>query len=165
MQIFSRRPEGATGIYMPQSLAKNLIHLVFSSSKRQPVLSEQVRAPLCAYAAGVLRDLDSPAIAINAWRDHVHVLFSLSKNQPLSQVVMEVKRATSKWLKTRGAQFANFHWQAGYGAFSIGQSGVKEATAYIANQPEHHRRKTFQEELSALLKLYELEFDERHLWD
>ncbi len=109
--------------------------------------------------------MDSPALAINAWRDHLHVLFRLSKNHALSQVVMEVKRATSKWLKTKGAEFANFHWQAGYGAFSIGQSGVEEAKASIANQSEHHRRKTFQEELRALLKLYELEFDESHLWD
>jgi REP element-mobilizing transposase RayT len=115
--------------------------------------------------AGILRDLDSPAIAINTWRDHLHVLFSLSKNRALSGVVMEVKRATSKWLKTKGAEFASFHWQAGYGAFSLGQSGVAEAIAYIANQAEHHRQKTFEEELRALLKLYELQFDERHLWD
>jgi putative transposase len=93
------------------------------------------------------------------------VLFSLSKNQALSQVVMELKRASSKWLKTIGAEFANFHWQGGYGAFSIGQSGVAEATAYIADQPKHHRRRSFEEELRALLKLYELEFDERYLWD
>jgi putative transposase len=150
---------------VPQSLAKNLIHLVFSTRHREPRLAEVVREPLCAYAGGILRDLDSPAIAINAWRDHLHVLFSLSKNQPLSQVVMELKRASSKWLKTRGTEFANFHWQAGYGAFSLGQSGVAEAIAYIAQQPEHHRRKTFEEELRALLKLYQLEFDERHLWD
>jgi len=150
---------------VPQSLAKNLIHLVFSTRNREPLLAEAVREPLCAYAAGILRDLDSPAIAVNAWRDHVHVLFSLSKNRALSQVVMEVKRATSKWLKTNGAGFANFHWQAGYGAFSIGQSGVAEATAYIADQPKHHRRKSFEDELRALLKLYELAFDERYLWD
>ncbi len=87
---------------MPQSLAKNLIHLVFSTSKREPVLIDPVRVPLSAYAAGILRDLDSPAIAINAWRDHLHVLFRLGKNHALSQVVMEVKRATSKWLKTKG---------------------------------------------------------------
>lgn len=119
----------------------------------------------CAYASAVLRDLDSPVIAISAWHDHVHVLFSLSKNQLLAQVVMEMKRATSKWLKTGGAEFANFHWQAGYGAFSIGQSGMAETTAYIVHQPEHHRGKPFEEELRAILKLYELEFDERDLWD
>lgn len=150
---------------MPQSLAKNLIHLVFSTYKREPLLAEQIRQPVCAYAAGVLRELNSPAIAINAWRDHVHVLFSLNKNRALAQVVMEVKRATSKWIKTNGRVFTNFSWQAGYGAFSIGQSGVADAIAYIADQPNHHRRKTFQQELRGLLKLYQLEFDERYLWD
>src|SRR5713226_3874558 len=124
---------------MPQSLAKNLIHLVFSTKNREPVLTESVRGPLCAYASGVLRDLDSPAIAINAWRDHIHILFVLSKNHSLAQVVMEVKRATSKWIKTQGTEFAKFHWQSGYGAFSIGQSGVDEVKTYIANQTKHHR--------------------------
>ncbi len=98
---------------MPQSLAKNLIHLGFRTSNREPVLVDPVRARLSAYAAGVLRDLDSPAIAIHAWRDHRHGLLRLSQNHALSQVVMEVTRATSKWLKTKGAELANFHWQAG----------------------------------------------------
>ena len=150
---------------MSQSLAKNLIHLVFSTRNREPLLAEAMREPLCSYAAGVLRDLDSPTIAASAWRDHVHILFSLNKNQALSQVVIEVKRAISKWLKTNGAEFANFHWKAGYGAFSIGQSGVAEATAYIVNQPKHHHKRSFDEELRTLLKLYELEIDERYLWD
>lgn len=81
---------------IPQSLAKNLIHLVFSTKNREPVLTEPVRVPLCAYASAVLRDLDSHVIAISVWRDHVHILFALSKNHSLSRVVMEVKRATSK---------------------------------------------------------------------
>jgi putative transposase len=148
-----------------QSLAKNLIHLVFSTRNREPLLLDALHDSLCAYAAGILCRLDSPVIAINSWRDHVHVLFSLSKNQPLSQVVMEVKRATSKWLKTNGPEFANFHLQAGYGAFSIGQSGITEASAYIAHQAEHQSKRTFEDELRALLKHYELEFDERYLWD
>jgi putative transposase len=150
---------------MPQSLAKNLIHLVFSTKNREPLLAEVVRAPLSAYAAGVFRDLDSPAVAINAARDHVHVLFTLSKNQPLSRVVMEVKRATSKWLKGQGAGLAQFHWQAGYGAFSIGQSGVGEVSAYIAAQADHHRTRSFKDEFRALLKRYHIEFDERYVWD
>jgi REP element-mobilizing transposase RayT len=102
---------------MPQSLAKNLVHLVFSTKNREPVLTELVREPLCLYASAVLRDLDSHVLAINAWRDHVHILFALSKNHSLARVVMEVKRATSKWIKTQGREFANFHWQSGYGAF------------------------------------------------
>jgi len=150
---------------MSQSLAKNLIHLVFSTHKCEPWLNEQMRTPLCAYASAILRDLDSPAIASNAWRDHVHVLLSLSKNRALAQVVMEPKRATSKWLQTKDIGLGRFHWQAGYGAFSIGQSGLQETIAYIVHQAEHHRRRTFQEEMRTLLKLYEVEFDERYLWD
>ncbi len=130
---------------MPQSLAKNLVHLVFSTKNREPVLTEAVRGPLCEYAAAVLIDLDSPVIATNAWRDHVHILIELNKNHSLSQIVMEVKRATSKWIKTQGREFKEFHWQSGYGAFSIGQSGVEAAKSYIANQAEHHRMKSFQE--------------------
>src|ERR1700693_3216161 len=104
------RLKGRQDSSMPQSLTKNLIHLVFSTKNREPVLTEPVRGPLCAYAAAVLRDLDSHTIAINAWRDHVHILFALSKNHSLAQVVMEVKRATSKWIKTQGTAFAKFHW-------------------------------------------------------
>jgi REP-associated tyrosine transposase len=150
---------------MPQSLAKNLIHLVFSTKNREPVLTEAVRKPLCAYASAVLRDLDSHVIAISAWHDHVHILFGLSKNHALAQVVMEVKRATSKWIKTQGKGFAGFHWQNGYGAFSIGQSGVEEVAKYVANQAQHYRVKSFQEEFRSFLKRYEIEFDERYVWD
>ena len=150
---------------MPQSLAKILVHLVFSTKNREPILTESVREPLCAYASAVLRDLDSHVVAINAWHDHVHILFALSKNHSLSQVVMEVKRATSKWIKTQGKAFAKFHWQSGYGAFSIGQSGVEEVKTYIANQAEHHRVKSFEEEFRSFLKRYQVEFDERYIWD
>ncbi len=150
---------------MPQSLAKNLLHVVFSTKNREPILAESVRGPLCSYAAGIFSDVGSPVIAINAWRDHVHVLFSLNKNHALSRVVMEVKRGTSKWLKRRGVRLANFHWQAGYGAFSIGQSGLEELSAYIDGQAEHHRTKSFADEFRALLTPYEIEFDERYLWD
>jgi putative transposase len=150
---------------MPQSLAKNLIHLVFSTKNREPVLNESVREPLHDYASAVLRDLDSHVIAINAWRDHVHILFTLGRNHSLAQVVMEVKRATSKWIKTQGPAFAKFHWQSGYGAFSIGQSGVDEVTHYIADQAEHHRVKSFEEEFRSFLKRYQIEFDERYVWD
>jgi putative transposase len=150
---------------MPQSLAKVLVHLVFSTKNREPILTEPVREPLCAYAAAALRDLDSHVMAINAWRDHVHILFSLSKNHSLAQVVMEVKRATSKWIKTQGKDFAGVHWQSGYGSFSIGQSDVDEVKTYIANQAKHHRVKSFEEEFRSFLKRYQVEFDERYLWD
>jgi putative transposase len=157
--------KGRKDFAMPQSLARNLVHLVFSTKNREPIFTEAVRDPLCSYASAAFRDLDSHVIAMNAWRDHVHILFALSRNHSLAQVVMEVKRATSKWIKTQGAVFAKFHWQNGYGAFSIGQSGVDEVKAYIANQAEHHRVKTFEEEFRSFLKRYQIEFDERYVWD
>jgi putative transposase len=150
---------------MPQSLAKIFVHLVFSTKNREPVLTERVRGPLGLFASAVLRDLDSHVVAISAWRDHVPILFKLNKNHPLAQVVMEVKRATSKWIKTQGKEFARFHWQSGYGAFSIGRSGVVEVKTYIANQAKHHRVKSFEEEFRSFLKRYQIEFDERYVWD
>lgn len=161
MGALKGRQDSAT----PQSLAKILVHLVFSTKNREPILSEPVREPQRAYASAVLRDLDTHVVAINAWRDHVHILFALSRNHSLSQVVMEVKRATSKWIKTQGKEFAGFHWQSGYGAFSIGQSGVEGVKTYLPNQAKHHRVKSFQEEFRSFLKRYQVEFDERYLWD
>jgi putative transposase len=163
--LFLGALKGRQDSAMPQSLAKNLVHLVFSTKNRERVLTEPVREPLCLYAAAVLRDLDSHVLAINAWHNHVHILFSLSKNHSLARIVMEVKRGTSKWIKTQGAGFANFHWQSGYGAFSIGQSGVDEVKSYIANQAKHHQVKSFEEEFRSFLKRYQVEFDERYMWD
>ena len=150
---------------MGQSLAKNLLHLVFSTKHRVPVLTDTIRPELHRYAAGILADLESPALAINSVADHSHILFSLSKNRALADVIMEVKRGSSKWLKTKGAEFAEFHWQNGYGAFSVSQSSVADVVDYIAKQAEHHRRLTFQDELRKILLRHEQEFDERYVWD
>jgi len=109
---------------MPQSLAKNLVQLIFSTKKRERWLEPAVRPELHRYLSGILRDLDSPALVIGPVSDHVHVLFMLSKNRALADVVMEIKRGSSKWIKTPGVAFASFHWQNDYGAFSIGESGV-----------------------------------------
>ena len=150
---------------MPQSLAKNLIHLVFSTKARERLLDPSVRPRLHDYLAGILQDLESPALVINSVADHVHVLLNLHRTRALSAVVMELKRGSSKWLKAQGPQFAGFHWQDGFGAFSIGQSAVDEVRRYIEQQEEHHRVKTFQDELRAFLRRYQLEYDERYLWD
>ena len=150
---------------MPQSLAKNLIHLVFSTKHRERLLEPSVRPKLHAYLAGIFRDEDSPALVINSVWDHVHVLFNLHRTRALADVVMETKRGSSKWLKEQDWRLKGFHWQDGYGAFSIGQSGVEEVRRYIENQENHHRVKTFQDEFRALLKRYEIEYDERYVWD
>ncbi len=128
-------------------------------------MTEPIRGPLRAHASGVLRDLDSPAMVINAWRDRAHVLFVRSKNHSLSQVVMVVKRATSQWIQTQGIAFAKFHWQSGYGAFSVGHFGVDGLKTYIAKQAKHHRVKSFEEEFRSFLKRHQVEFDECYLRD
>ena len=150
---------------MPQSLAKNLIHLVFSTKHRQPWLPDEVREPLFAYQAGIFRQWESPALIIDGVEDHVHALFLLSKNHALKKIVEEVKKGSSKWMKTDGTKNGDFHWQNGYGAFSVSESNVADVRRYIENQREHHRKMTFQDEFRALLTRHRVEFDERYVWD
>jgi len=150
---------------MPQSLSKNLIHLIFSTKDREPVLTREVREDLHRYFAGILKDLDSSPLVMDSRPDHVHLLFSLNKNLSLARAVMELKRGSSKWLKTQGPAFRNFHWQNGYGAFSVSQSAEAEVRRYIARQEEHHRTLSFQEEYRAFLQRYGVDFDERYVWD
>ena len=150
---------------MPQSLAKIYVHLVFSTKNRDPLLPRDVHADFHAYLGGILRDLESPGIEINSEPDHVHILFVLSRTRALSDVVGQLKSGSSAWLKTKGAVFAGFHWQNGYGAFSVSQSGVDEVREYIRRQHDHHQRMSFQDEFRAFLRRYAIEFDERYVWD
>lgn len=151
---------------MSQSLVKNLVHLVYSTKHRQQWLTDDVRERLFAYQAGILKQWQSPALVIGGTEDHVHTLFSLSKNYALKKIVEEVKKGSSKWMKTEeGAAIRDFQWQAGYAGFSVSQSNVEGVRRYIQNQAEHHRRMTFQDELRALFKRHGLEYNERYVWD
>ncbi len=150
---------------MSQSLAKNLLHLVYSTKNRQLWIPREHRDALYAYQAGIFREWESPAIIIGGVEDHVHALFSLSRNHPLKKIVEEVKKGSSKWMKANGPQNADFHWQAGYGAFSVSQSNVAAVIRYIGRQEEHHRKMTFQEELRQLFRRHIIEFDEQYVWD
>ncbi|GMV99257.1 MAG: hypothetical protein AMXMBFR84_03960 [Candidatus Hydrogenedentota bacterium] len=148
---------------MSQSLAMNLIHLIYSTKDRKPFLFAGVRPSLFEYQAGIFRDLDCPVLTIGGTEDHVHALFCLSKNRALCNVIEDVKKGSSRWIKTQHASLARFQWQSGYGAFSIGQSQVATVRTYIGNQEEHHRKRTFQEEFRAFLKRYKVEYDERYV--
>ncbi|MFO1003651.1 MAG: transposase [Planctomycetaceae bacterium] len=151
---------------MPQSLVKNLIHLVYSTKERRLWIPKDVQERLWAYQAGIFANLHSPALIIGGFDDHVHALFSLSKNHALKDVVEEVKKSSSKWMKTNdGTGNALFSWQAGYAGFSVSQSNIPVVKEYIANQVEHHLRITFQDELRLLFQKHEVEFDERYVWD
>lgn len=150
---------------MPQSLSKNLVHLIYSTKNREPLLHSEIRHDLFAYQSGILNQLESPALVIGGVADHVHTLFCLSKNHSLAKVIEELKKGSSKWLKTQAHALHNFHWQAGYGAFSVSQSNVEDVKRYIENQEEHHRTKTFKEEFVAFLKTHEMNYNESYLWD
>ena len=150
---------------MSQSLSKLYVHLVFSTKHREPLLSSPLRGQMHAYLATVLKNQDSPAVRIGGTSDHVHSLFRLSKNCSLAKIVEEIKTSSSKWIKTQRGSFSNFHWQSGYGAFSVGPAEVDAVAAYIAQQETHHRAVSFQEEYRKLLETHAIEFDERYLWD
>ena len=125
---------------MSQSLSKMWTHLVFSTKDRYPfLLKPEIREPTHAYLAGILRKHNCTTLLVDGVTDHVHSLFVLSKNISIAEIVYEVKRRSSKWIKTQGSEFRQFHWQNGYGAFSVSQSHVEQVRRYIASQEEHHR--------------------------
>jgi len=150
---------------MAQSLAKVLIHLIFSTKGRRRLIAEDVRDELNAYLVGIPRNCDSPPLRVNCVEDHVHLLFSLSRNHAIKTIVEQVKKGSSKWIKTKGPRFGGFYWQNGYGAFSVSPSNVESVGRYIRNQNEHHRTVSFQEEFRRFLDKHGLDYDERYLWD
>jgi putative transposase len=151
---------------MPQSLAKIMVHIIFSTKNREPFLIDaSIRSELHAYLAARLKHSDSPALVVGGTSDHVHILSNLSKNHPLSKVVGEVKRASSKWIKSKSVESATFHWQSGYSAFSVSVGNLRGVRNYIINQEMHHQKRGFEDELLELLRQQGIEFDERYLWD
>jgi putative transposase len=150
---------------MPQSLARLHIHLIFSTKNRECILHDGVRASLHAYMATVLQNLSCPPVLINSVEDHVHILFELARTVSVAEAVEEVKKHSSRWIKTQGANLANFAWQAGYGAFAVSESNVPAVREYIASQQEHHRKKSFQDEYRLFLERHNVAFDERYVWD
>lgn len=150
---------------MPQSLAKIYVHLIFSTKNRERIIHDDLRPNLHAYMGGVLRDLGCTAVEINTELDHAHLLFLLSRTEALSDIVRQVKTGSTNWLQEQGSTLSGFHWQNGYGAFSVSQSAVDGVREYIRHQREHHRVMTFQDEYRKFLTRYEVEFDERYVWD
>lgn len=151
---------------MAQSLSKIIVHTVFSTKDRHPFLrTSALRNELNHFIGGVLIKLDCQPIIVGSVEDHLHFLCSLSRTCEPAQLVKEVKRGSSIWLKTKGPELRDFTWQSGYGIFSIGFSQIEAARAYIAGQEEHHKRVSFQDEFRKMLQRYEIAFDERYVWD
>jgi len=150
---------------MPQSFAQILVHLVFSTKNRVPFLGDDIRDGLHAYIGGIVENQKGTLLKAGSVADHIHLLIALPRVSAPSDLVQDIKTGSSKWVKTNGLPYVNFHWQRGYGIFSISPAHRLALEAYIANQAEHHRFVTFQDEYRSLLMKYGIEFDDRYMWD
>ena len=149
---------------MPQSLVCLYTHLVFSTKDRYPFLDDEIRSKVHAYIATLLRDCDASFVVVGGVADHVHVLFESSKLQRPVDVVEKLKKESSKFIKTLGSHYSKFYWQRGYGLFSVSPTHREAVVAYIENQEEHHRTKSFQEEYRVFLDKYGVSYDEKYVW-
>lgn len=151
---------------MPQSLANVLVHATFATKDRRPMLRDaSLRAEMHRYLGGISNHLESPVLIIGGWDDHVHLLAQFGRTITLADWIKELKRASTLWIKSKGASFEAFQWQNGYAVFSVSQSQRPRVQNYIVAQEEHHRTRSFQEELRELLRRHRIEFDERYVWD
>ncbi|MBN2037210.1 MAG: IS200/IS605 family transposase [Chitinispirillaceae bacterium] len=150
---------------MPQSLSQVLIHIVFSTKNRVPLIPTEVDAELYAYLGQICNNHKCPSILINGVANHIHILCGLSRIITIADIVEELKTGTSKWLKTKSPNLAKFSWQNGYGVFSVDWRNASYVKSYIAGQKEHHAKVTFQDEYRRLLHEFNISFDERYVWD
>jgi REP element-mobilizing transposase RayT len=151
---------------MPQALAPIYLHVVFSSKERRPFLQDRgIRDEVHHYLGGACNKLDCPVLRVGGVADHVPLLCRLGRTISVADLVKELKRDSSQWIKTKGRDLREFSWQSGYGAFSISPGHVEAVRHYVANQPEHHRGESFQDEFRRLLTKYGLAWDERSVWD
>ena len=151
--------------HMPQSHAAILLHIVFSTKNREPLLQKDVRKNVHAYLSGVVRKNGCEAYRVGGVSDHVHLAVRLSRTITVADLVKEIKSASSKWMKEKGEGYKTFSWQQGYGAFSLGISQKEELIRYIDQQELHHRKVTFKEEYRKFLEKYDVPYDERYVWD
>ena len=150
---------------MPQSLTQLYLHIVFSTKNHVPFIKQSIRKELFSYIGGILNNIECHPIKIGGVDDHIHILCRFSKKITLIKLLEEIKTSSSKWIKTKGEEFSKFHWQDGYGAFTVSPSVVDYVRLYIDNQEEHHSHKKFKDEFIELLKTNNTDYDERYLWD
>jgi len=149
---------------MPQSLSKVYVHITFSTKNRDELIDDRIKDSLFEYIGGICKKLECNPLKVGGHRDHIHILCLLSRKIAQMTLLEEVKRQSSKWIKTKGEEYKNFYWQNGYGIFSVNPAQTDVVVKYIANQQDH-QKKTFQIEFRAFLKKYDVEYDERYVWD
>lgn len=149
---------------MAQSLSKLYVHIIFRVKNNSITIKKEIRSELYAYMGSIIKDNESIPIIINGVDDHVHILCVMSKNIALAKLVEEIKRHSSRWIKTKGNYYSNFVWQAGYATFSVSSSLHDKTKTYIEKQEEHHRKLNFQNEYLLFLKEYEIEYKKEFIW-
>jgi putative transposase len=149
---------------MPHTYSSLWLHLVFGTKDRRPLIAEAWRQRLHAYLGGVVRGMEGVALEINGIADHVHLLIRIRPTHRIDYFLRDLKADSSGWIHKHGLS-ALFSWQRGYAAFTVSESQIGNVRSYIANQEEHHRTKTFEDEFKALLRAHNIEFDEKYLWE
>ncbi|MCW5960907.1 MAG: IS200/IS605 family transposase [Pyrinomonadaceae bacterium] len=150
---------------MPQSISRIFVHIVFSTKNRAKLIAPEIEKGLFGYIHGVAANNNAHLIIANGAADHIHLLISLPKKIDIPELIGDIKRASSRWIKSQNINPKNFYWQRGYGAFSVGQTEIEVVENYIASQKEHHKDKDFKEEYRSFLTKYSIDFDERYVWD
>jgi putative transposase len=149
---------------MSHAYVSNLMHCTFSTKGRQPFINADLEPRLWPYIGGIARENNMKALAIGGTADHIHALLSLPGMMSFAKAVQLIKGGSSKWINDTMPRIKKFEWQEGYGAFSVSVSQLEKTIAYIKNQKEHHRKKTFQEEFLELLKKHGIAYDERYVF-
>lgn len=149
---------------MPQSLVKIIVHIVFSTKDRRDLITPEIEPRLFGYIRGIIENNGGRMLIAGGMPDHIHILSSVGRVD-IGELVGDIKRESSLWIKKQGSEFSQFYWQRGYGAFSIGQSQVNAVTRYILDQKEHHKKQSWEDEFRGLCRKYGVEFDEHYCWD
>jgi REP element-mobilizing transposase RayT len=139
------------------------MHCVFSTSQRHKIISQDLQSRLWPFLGGIARENKIKALAVGGTDDHAHLLLSLPTTIPVAKAIQLIKGGSSRWIHETFPTQRDFAWQEGYGAFSVGVSQVEATIAYIQNQREHHRKKSFEEEFLAFLEKHGIEYDKRHV--
>jgi len=148
-----------------QTLVKLYVHIIFSTKNRADLIKSEIEEELFSYIGGISNNNKSKLLAANGTENHIHLLVSMSKNIELSELIGDIKRDSSKWIKTKNAAYRLFQWQDGYGAFSVGYTQIEDVKKYIAKQKEHHATVSFEDEFRYFLNKYDMDYDERYVWD
>lgn len=146
------------------SYVSSLFHCVWSTKDRRPLITPDIEERLWRYIGGIARKNKMKALAIGGVEDHVHALLSIHQTLSVSKAMQLIKGGSSKWVHEEFPQLATFQWQEGYGAFSIGVSGVDDTTRYIGNQKEHHAKRDFKSEFLTFLEKHDVDYDPRYIW-